>query len=126
MASRTFLAWLKRDDGTGTYWNVELLNTDIPVTLTYGTVNAQVTPASTTSYDTTNYTFTIKPDHRVDLNGYIEIYYPKNISIPDASFSQSQCKQFSGFPTTPTCVIDVANRKLTINNGFRVSSTATP
>lgn len=87
MASRNFLASLKRDDGTDNYWNVELLNTVIPVTLTFGSINAQVAPASLTSYDTTNYTFTIRPDHRVDINGYIEIFYPKNISIPDPSFS---------------------------------------
>lgn len=126
MASRTFLAFLKRDDGTGTYWNVELMNTVIPVTLTYGSINSLVIPASNTSYDTTNYTFIIKPDHRVETNGFIEIFYPKNISIPDSSFSQSQCKQFSGFPTTPTCIIDTKNRKITINNGFRVAATGTP
>jgi hypothetical protein len=126
MASRVFLAWLKRDDGTGSFWNVELMNTVIPVTLTYGSINSWVIPASNTSFDTTNYTITIRPDHKVDLNGYIEIFYPKNISIPDASFSQSQCRQFSGFPTTPTCVINVSQRKITINNGFRITSTATP
>lgn len=66
----------------------------IPVTLSYGSIAATVIPGTFTAYENTNYTFVITPDHRLQIGGYIEIYYPKNISIPDPSFSQSQCRNF--------------------------------
>lgn len=91
--------------------------------MTYGNIKASVTPQSTTAYQSTLYTFSITPDHPMALNGYITITYPQQISIPDASFSQSQCKNFQGFPTTPTCVIDSKKRTLTVSNGFRIIST---
>jgi len=91
--------------------------------MTYGTISATVTPAIYTAYENTIYTFAITPQHRLELNGIIVIEYPKNITIPDSSFSQSQCKNFQGFPSTPTCVIDTNSRTITINNGFRASVT---
>jgi|LauGreDrversion4_2_1035121.scaffolds.fasta_scaffold09923_2 hypothetical protein len=57
--------------------------------MTNGKIDATVTPATYTAYETTSYTFAITPEHPVEVNGVIIITYPKNITIPDASFSQS-------------------------------------
>jgi len=87
--------------------------------MTFGSMRAVVTPQTLIAFENTVYNFAITPDHPVDLNGIIVINYPTNITIPDPSFSQSQCRNFIGFPTTPTCVINSEVRTITINNGFR-------
>jgi hypothetical protein len=94
--------------------------------MTFGSMKAVVTPQTLIAFENTVYTFAITPDHPVDLNGMIVIDYPKNITIPDASFSQSQCRNFIGFPTTPTCVVNSETRRITINNGFRTVSGINP
>jgi hypothetical protein len=55
--------------------------------MTFGSMKAVVTPQTLIAFENTVYTFAITPDHPVDLNGMIVIDYPKNITIPDASFS---------------------------------------
>jgi hypothetical protein len=55
--------------------------------MTNGKIDATVTPATLTAYETTSYTFAITPEHPMEINGIIVITYPRNISIPDASFS---------------------------------------
>jgi hypothetical protein len=55
--------------------------------MTFGSMKAVVTPQTLIAFENTVYTFAITPDHPVDLNGMIVIDYPRNITIPDASFS---------------------------------------
>jgi hypothetical protein len=55
--------------------------------MTNGKIDATVTPATYTAYETTSYTFAITPEHPVEVNGNIVIWYPRNITIPDPSFS---------------------------------------
>ena len=126
IANRTFLAWIRQQDPTDKmFYNVEQFSGMIVHKMSFGGMKAVVTPSTLIAYENTVYTFSITPDHAVELNGLIVINYPKNITIPDPSFSQSQCRGFVGFPTTPTCVINPVARTITINNGFRTQSTTT-
>ena len=56
--------------------------------------SAEVTPSNVKAYQVASYTFKITPDHDLPARGYIVITYPEEISIGDASFSQSQCGSF--------------------------------
>ena len=38
-----------------------------------------------------DYTISFTPKHMVPQNGYIEVDWPKQVSVPDYSFSQSSC-----------------------------------
>lgn len=63
-------------------------------TLYQGTFDgAKVVPSSLTAYDKDiRYTISFTPKHMVPQNGYIEIEFPKEIIVPDYSFSQSSCR----------------------------------
>lgn len=88
--NRAFQAWIRQQDPTDKqFYNIESFSGVISHKMSYGKISATVTPATYTAYETTQYTFAITPEHRVELNGFIVINYPKNITIPDASFSQS-------------------------------------
>ena len=48
----------------------------------------KVKPGSPTAYDEqVRYEIYFTPDHKVPQNGYIEIDFPKEISVPDYSYS---------------------------------------
>ena len=49
--------------------------------------------ASQTAYDKdVTYTITFTPEHLVPQNGYVEIELPKEVSVPDYSYTQSSCQ----------------------------------
>lgn len=71
----------------------------------FGTL--EVKPQSYVAYRAENeYMVTFRPEHKIPQNGYLEIMFPVEVSVPDMSFSQSSCAalETSGFPSTQiTC-----------------------
>jgi len=56
--------------------------------------------------DNTNYVISFMPEHVISQNGYIDVEFPPEVTIPDKSYSQSSCvaDETSGFPTSQiTC-----------------------
>jgi hypothetical protein len=64
---------MQQDPSDQRYYDVDKFNGIISVKLSFGTITAQVTPLTLTAFENTQYTFSITPEHRVDLNGYIVI-----------------------------------------------------
>lgn len=62
-------------------------------TLEQGTfIDATIKPSTYDAYeDEVVYTISFTPKHLVPQNGYIEIDFPKQVSVPDYSYSQSSC-----------------------------------
>ena len=51
-------------------------------------ISARVRPSSTISYnEDTVYTIYFTPKHMIPQNGYIEVYIPTEIQIPDKSYT---------------------------------------
>jgi hypothetical protein len=98
---------------------VDTYSSAFPVTLSEGSIAAAAVPENYESYQEAEYTFTFTPAHDVPARGYIVITYPEEISIEDASYSQSQCGSFNNFPSVPVCTIDTGNRYITVTKGFR-------
>ena len=83
-------------------WAIDEVITQVPWKLVTGTfTQLNVQPRKKIAYmkDLT-YRIAFSPEHKIPHNGYIEIQFPKEVLIPDPSFSQSQCKpdSMSGFP----------------------------
>ena len=67
-----------------------------------GFVDAKVVPDKMIAYaDNTNYVISFTPEHIITQNGYIDVEFPPEVTIPDESYSQSSCvaDETSGFPT---------------------------
>ena len=55
-------------------------------------IDASIKPSTYDAYeDEVVYTISFTPKHLVPQNGYIEIDFPKQVSVPDYSYSQSSC-----------------------------------
>jgi hypothetical protein len=89
----------------------------------------QVDPGSSVAYRSENtYSIKFKPEHKIPQNGYITVWFPIEVTIPDFSFSQSSCSavESSGFPssqincefTQPTSSV-ATHYSLRILNAFR-------
>ena len=78
----------------------------IPWELVTGTFNKMnVASESTVAYRAENlYTITFNPQHKIPQNGYVEVLFPAEVTVPDYSFSQSSCAATAGFPSSQiTC-----------------------
>ena len=65
-------------------------------------IAAQVKPSSPIAYDEDiSYEISFTPVHMIPMNGYIEIDFPMQVSVPDYSYSQSSCRALenTGFST---------------------------
>ena len=52
----------------------------------------RVTSTTNTAYKPDNdFKITFNPDHEIPRNGFIEVAFPKEVIIPDTSYSASQC-----------------------------------
>lgn len=110
---------LSVQESDSNYYNVDTYSGTNSFTTTAGSISATVTPALMESYMDTTYTFAFTPQHGIPQKAYIEITYPSQISIADSSYSASQCSSWSNFPSTPTCSISTADRKITLTKGFK-------
>lgn len=90
--------------------------------------NVVVNPQSYVAYNPENdYSVTFTPLNQIPLQGYVDIFFPPEVIIPDPSYSQSTCKEIQGF-TKDTIICqfypphpDTGYQQLRILSGFRVT-----
>lgn len=89
--------------------------------------SASVRFSSPVAYDE-DVTYTIKftPNHLIPQNGYIEIDFPKQVSVPDYSYSQSSCRavEDTAFSTNQIACEFLDGEAL--SDPFRLRDAATP
>jgi hypothetical protein len=62
----------------------------------------QVDPGSLVAYRADNtYSIKFRPAHSMPQNGYLKIWFPKEVAVPDYNFSESGClaDENTGFPS---------------------------
>ena len=80
-------------DNTGTY-AIDEYEGDTTWQLTTGEMtNVFINPAgNTVAYSKDlNYEFVFSPTHDIPIDGFVEVYIPDEIIIPDPSYSTSTC-----------------------------------
>ena len=77
------------------------------------------------------YTFTFRPDHKIPQYGFVKVFFPIEVTVPDYSYSQSSCEAVlsSGFPSeiincefTPPTDPTATHYEMKILNAFRRES----
>ena len=103
-------------DSTFSYWIDTYLGSGLSYTA--GTLSSvSILPASSTTGDSTTYTFAITPTNPIPLKGYIEIALP-----PEITASQVSCSNAVGFNAPLVCYL--SSSTVNITQGFEASALA--
>ena len=86
-------------------------NSSFSIFSTPGTLISAVMPKSYTTGALTDYIFWLNISDAIQINGYIEIYIPKDIF-----FQFPMCSDFIGFSSTPKCIF--SDNQMNMTNGF--------
>ena len=89
-------------------------------------IDAKIQPSTYDAYeDEVVYTLTFTAKHLIPQNGYIEIDFPKQVSVPDYSYSQSSC---AGVETSAFGSNQITCKFLddTLSDPFRLRDPNTP